>query len=100
MTTISVLVTLLSVACKTPCERATDHVAELAYEHSLKSAKTAAEKEAVASGLVSRSDMMPSLRKVTQTRIGPRCGDEAYLKCLMAANDPFAVNRCESSPSK
>jgi len=96
MRLLCALVVMGAAGCKTPCERAIDHVAEVAYADSAKSATTPAAKEALRTDVApSLSEMMPALRKIARPRIEPRCGDERFLGCVMAASDPFAIARCQ-----
>ena len=40
--------------------------------------------------------MLPNLRETISERFGARCQTPAFAKCVLAAEDPRAVARCEN----
>jgi hypothetical protein len=39
--------------------------------------------------------MRPKMREIIGKRFGDRCHESAFAQCVLAAQDPFAVARCE-----
>jgi hypothetical protein len=90
--------TMMRGACKKDvCARAIDHVGHLSWVESQKmleklSPATRAETVKV---LPTEEMMRPKMREIIGNRFGARCHEPAFAQCVLAAEDPAAVARCE-----
>ena len=71
-----------------------DHVAHISWQRNQET-MTPEQKQQTQGLLPSEEQMMPSLREIVRKRMGGRCGDPAFVACVMAARDTFAISRCE-----
>ncbi len=90
---------LLLAGCKSDCERMLEHVAHVSWQHNL-ATMTPEQKQQTHGMLPSEAQMMPSLREIARKRMAGRCGEPAFVACVLAARDPFAISRCEQDRPK
>lgn len=90
---------MLLAGCKSDCERMLEHVAHVSWQHNL-ATMTPEQKQQTHGMLPSEAQMMPSLREIARKRMAGRCGEPAFVACVLAARDPFAISRCEQDRPK
>ncbi len=76
-----------------------DHVAHVSWQHNL-ATMTPEQKQQAHDLLPSEAQMMPSLRDVVRKRMAGRCGQPAFVACVLAAKDPFAISCSEQDQPK
>jgi hypothetical protein len=90
---------LTSAACKNDCDKAKDHVARLSARHvQLEDKEIQAlppEARAQVDKVLKEVETAPVMRELAAKRLGARCQDPAFTKCVLAAKDIWGVAECE-----
>jgi hypothetical protein len=97
---LAIAASFAGVACKKQddCAKAIDHAAHLSYLDTQKSLPQVSPEMRAGLGQImpSEEEMLPNLRSIIGERFGARCGNPAFAKCVLAAEDTSAVARCEN----
>ena len=82
--------------CKNDCDRAVDHITQLAYQESMQALAEARAglPKIDPSQLPSEASFRALARPTARKRLGERCGDKALTDCILAAQDSISVGGC------
>lgn len=85
-------------SCKNDCDRAAEHIVDLATAEAQKVAKDA-RPDFDTSYLAENAELRALALKQSQRRLASRCSDPALLACVVAAKSSIDVGACGLPPA-
>jgi hypothetical protein len=95
---LALLVLGVLAACKSDCERAIEHAVDLTWKQAMAS-PPGAWLDQVGTLAPSLKERLPAVREAVKQRLGARCGEPAFTRCVLAATDALGIARCEIAPA-